>query len=66
LLGDRDAGGLTLLGVLQFDFRDAKKQTRNQVPHRATEVALLGDSNNPHATLAPVRQHVAPFLKAAG
>ena len=63
LLGDCNVGGLTILGMVQFDFSDAKKQTRNQIPHRGTEVDLLGDGDNPHATLAEAEPRVNVRLR---
>ncbi len=58
LLGEGNAGSLALLGVLEFDLRDTKEETRNQMPDGATEVDLRRDGDNSYAALAPVRQHV--------
>jgi len=53
LPGQGDAGGLALLGVLQFNLGNTTQQTGDEVPHRAAEVDLLRDRDHPHPGTSP-------------
>ena len=63
LLGERNACGLALFGVLQFIWRDTEKQAGYQVPHRAAEVDLLRDRDHPYPRWHQSASTLTPSLR---